>query len=356
MRYQNILITGGAGFVGSNLALKIKLKYPSVNVTSFDNLKRRGSELNLTRLKESAIVFAHGDIRNNEDFEGLSRTDLIIECSAEPSVLAGLNSSPSYLINTNLGGTTNCLEFARKQHADFMFISTSRVYPIDPLNALEFREEPSRFTLTDKQFTMGASEKGISENFPLLGARSLYGATKLASELILEEYVYNFGLKGIINRFGVITGPWQMGKVDQGVIVLWVAKHLFGGKLSYIGFGGEGKQVRDFIHIDDVFDVVDIQLNDFDKFSGSTFNIGGGVKNSLSLMELTAICEKETGKRIKISSTKANRPADLKSFIMDSSKINKLTGWSPKRNATQTIRDIISWILENEKVLRPILE
>ena len=344
MNYKKVLITGGAGFVGSNLALKLKAKYPDADIFALDNLKRRGSELNIPRLKAAGVNFIHGDIRNKEDFEEIGEIDLLIECSAEPSVLAGIDSSPAYLINTNLVGTINCLEFARKNNAAFVFLSTSRVYPIDPINNLNYLEEEKRFDLAGKQATAGASKEGIAENFPLEGARSLYGTTKLCSELILQEYIYNYGLKGIINRCGVITGPWQMGKVDQGVFVLWVARHIFGGKLSYISYGGEGKQVRDFIHIDDIFDIIDLQLNDFEKFNGNIYNIGGGLENSVSLRELTDICEKVTGNKIEISSIKENRPADLKLFITDCEKIKKMTGWKPKKNAEETISDIAQWI------------
>jgi len=355
MKYKNILITGGAGFVGSNLALKLKEKYPLAEIFCMDNLKRRGSELNIPRLKAAGVNFVHGDIRNKEDFEEIESADLILECSAEPSVLAGINSSPSYLINTNLVGTVNCLEFARQHKADFVFLSTSRVYPIDPINNLEYIEEEKRFNLTDKQIIAGASKNGIAENFPLDGARSLYGTTKLCSEFLLQEYIYNYGLKGIINRCGVIAGPWQMGKVDQGVFVLWVARHIFNGKLSYIGYGGEGKQVRDFIHIDDLFDILDIQLNDIEKFSGNIWHIGGGIENSVSLKELTEICEKVTGNKIEIASVRENRPADLKLFVTDCEKIKKLTGWKPKKNAEETIRDIADWIGNNKESLKPIL-
>ncbi|MBM3256366.1 MAG: NAD-dependent epimerase/dehydratase family protein [Candidatus Moranbacteria bacterium] len=355
MRYNNILITGGAGFVGSSLAIKLKEKYPKISVTALDNLKRRGSELNLARLKEKGIVFLHGDIRNKEDFEEIGKTDLLLECSAEPSVLAGIGSSPEYLINTNLLGTINCLEFARTRGADFMFLSSSRVYPIETLNNLNFIEGETRFSLSDRQSVAGVSAEGVSEGFPLSGARSLYGATKLCSELMLQEYCYNYGVKSIINRCGVITGPWQMGKVDQGVFVLWVAKHIFGGKLTYIGYGGEGKQVRDFIHVSDLFDIIDIQLNDFPKFSGQTFNVGGGLGNSVSLCELTKVCEEITGNKIKISKVREERPADLKLFIANCAKIKKITGWQPKKDIKKTISDIAEWILKNKKKLKPIL-
>ena len=355
MSHQNILITGGAGFVGSNLAIKLKEKYPEKEITVFDNLKRRGSELNLPRFKEKGINFLHGDIRNKEDFEEIGQIDLLIECSAEPSVLAGLNSSPDYLINTNLLGTINCLELARQKNATFFFLSTSRVYPIDPINNLDFVEEETRFNLSDNQKVSGASAAGIAENFPLEGARSLYGTTKLASELIIQEYIYAYGLKAIINRCGVITGPWQMGKVDQGVFVLWVARHFFGGKLSYIGYGGQGKQVRDFIHIDDLFDAIDLQLADINKYADQIWNIGGGLQNSVSLQELTRLCEEVTGQKIAIDQVMEDRPADLKLFITDARKFQAASGWQPQKDARQTVQDIHTWIKENETQLKPIL-
>jgi dTDP-D-glucose 4,6-dehydratase len=121
MDYKTILITGGAGFVGSNLALLFKAKYPKTKLIVLDNLKRRGSELNILRLKDQGIVFVHGDIRNPEDCELNEKIDLLLECSAEPSVLAGFNESPRYVINTNLAGTVNCLELARKHKADIVF-------------------------------------------------------------------------------------------------------------------------------------------------------------------------------------------------------------------------------------------
>jgi CDP-paratose 2-epimerase len=246
---KRALITGGAGFVGSALGLGLAQRYPDWQITALDNLKRRGSELNLPRLKQAGIQFIHGDVRNTEDLDPVAlQPDLILECSAEPSVLAGY-ASPGYVLQTNLVGTVNCLELARQTQADFIFLSTSRVYPIAYLNALEFTETETRFQLLEQQVLPGVSSQGISEEFPLNGARSLYGATKLASELLVAEYADAYGLRTVINRCGVLTGPWQMGKVDQGVFALWMAFHYFQRSLKYIGYGGTGKQVRDFLHV-----------------------------------------------------------------------------------------------------------
>lgn len=354
MKYKNILITGGAGFVGSNLALKLRANFPKVNITVLDNLKRRGSELSLKRLKAAGIEFVHGDIRNREDLV-FDKVDLLIECSAEPSVMAGINSSPDYLMNTNLVGTLNCLELARAHKAACVFLSTSRVYPISYINSLRFEEAATRFNILDGQDITGASSRGITEAFPLDKPRSLYGTTKLASELVVAEYVDAYDMKAIVNRCGVITGPWQMGKIDQGVFVLWVAKHYFKQSLSYIGYGGEGKQVRDFIHIDDLYAAIKTQLQNFDDYSGDTFNIGGGLENSVSLQELTALCEKVTGNKIEIASVKEDRPADLRFFITDSSKFLQQSGLTWTKNAEQTVTDIYHWIRDNEADLKPIL-
>lgn len=353
--YQSILVTGGAGFVGSNLALWLKRRFPTSTVIALDNLKRRGSELTLPRLRQGGVEFIHGDVRNPEDLRlDQRKIDLIMECSAEPSVLAGYGEAPDYLLNTNLNGTINCMDLARRTGADVIFLSTSRVYPIAALNALRFREGPTRFALEPQQNVPGASERGISEHFPLEGTRSMYGATKLCSELLIQEYSEMYGVRAIINRCGVLTGPWQMGKVDQGVFTLWMAMHYFERELSYIGWGGTGKQVRDLLHVEDLADLLDIQLSRFDEFKGQTFNVGGGVASSLSLQETTRLCQEITGKVIPVHAVQSNRPADLALYITDSSRIMQATGWRPRHTPEQTMRSIYNWIVAEEATVRHI--
>lgn len=352
---MKILITGGCGFVGSNLAVFFKKKYPTYSVISLDNLKRRGSEINLIRLKEAGVDFIHGDIRNREDFDQISKIDLVIEASAEPSVLSGINSSLDYLINTNLNGTVNCLDFTSKNNASFVFISTSRVYPIRNLNNINFIESGTRFNIDSLQDIQGVTINGISESFPIDGSRSFYGATKLASELIIQEYNELLGMKTVINRCGVITGPYQMGKVDQGVIVLWVARHFWKNKLGYFGYGGEGKQVRDILHIHDLFNLIDIQIHNFDVYNGQIFNVGGGTDCSVSLNELTAICEEVTGNTIAIDKVVETRTADIRIYVTDNSKINAVSGWKPLIKPKEIISEIHTWINENQNILRGIL-
>jgi len=348
---MRILITGGAGFVGSNLAFYLKKNLPGSTVVCFDNLKRRGSELNLTRLKEAGIQFIHGDVRNPEDFETIPPFDLMIECSAEPSVLAGVDSSPSYVLNTNLLGTINCLEAVRKNHAAIIFLSTSRVYPFKPINELTYREDATRFSLAENNDTPGVTQEGITADFSLQGPRSIYGATKLCSEYLITEYAESYGIRAMINRCGLIAGPWQMGKVDQGVVMLWVACHLFKRDLSYIGYNGTGKQVRDVLHIDDLCDLILLQIYRFDEFNGEIFNVGGGLENSISLQEMTAICNEVTGQAASISAVTRTRPNDLIWYVTDNSRVSRAFGWKPKRSVKDTITDISQWIRSNRDIV-----
>lgn len=349
---RRILITGGAGFVGTAMALALRSE-AEVAVVSLDNLKRRGSERNVEQLRASGITFVHGDIRCPEDLRAAGDTDVIIECSAEPSVLAGYGGSPEYVVNTNLMGTLHCLEHARRCGAAVVFLSTSRVYPIAPLHRLAYTEGETRFQLAANQPMPGASERGIAEDFPLDGARSMYGATKLCSELMLLEYAEMYGIPAIVNRCGVLSGPGQMGKTDQGFVALWVARHLFGGPLAYIGFGGTGKQVRDVLHIDDLTALIRHELDHLESLAGETFNVGGGLERSVSLRELTDLCVEVTGTALPIGATPETRPADVPIYITDTRRVEAATGWSPKRRIEDVVGDTWTWLRDNTPALRP---
>jgi len=351
----SILITGGAGFAGSTIALSLKRSAPEARITVMDSLKRRGSELNIPRLRDCGIEFIHGDIRNREDFPRLDY-NVLIECSAEPSVLAGVTDNPMYLINTNLMGTINCLEEARVRKADLVFLSTSRVYPVDLLNGLESHEEETRFVWNSGQSHPGWSPEGVREDFPLGNFRSLYGTSKLCSELFIQEYSALYGLRCVINRCGVIAGPWQFGKVDQGVFTLWMLRHYFRKEgLNYIGYGGTGKQVRDLIHSEDIADLILLQIERIEEVKGNIYNVGGGTLNSLSLCETTALCREITGNTIAIGQQPENRPMDLRIYIGDSTALKNGLSWSPRRSSREILIDIFQWIRDNETSIRQTL-
>jgi len=339
--------------VGSSLALRLKNRFPDVRLVCMDNLYRRGSELNLPRLQGAGIQFVKGDIRHAKEFPA-GPFEFIIECSAEPSVLAGYGSSPDYLMETNLMGTYRCLEQARQWSSKTIFLSTSRVYPIAVLEQHPWAEEAARFAWED---VAGAaiSSRGVTEKCAMNAARSLYGWTKFASESLIEEYRAGFGLRAVTNRCSVIAGPWQMGKVDQGVVALWVFRHYFGKPLKYIGYGGTGKQVRDMLHVADLCDLVSEQISQFDGWEGWLGNVGGGRDISASLLELTGICRKVLGRQVPVGTEIENRQADLRIFLADSSKLFSRTDWRPRRGVEKIVSDIFDWVRAHEEEIRPLV-
>jgi len=353
---NRLLITGGAGFVGSNLAVSLAGRHPDWEVIALDNLYRRGSELNLPRLEAAGVEFVKGDVREPDDLARLPKLDAIIECSAEPSVMSGVDGDTGYLVHTNLTGAYNCLELARRDAAFFVFLSTSRVYPVAPQVDLRLEETETRFELAAAQDVPGVGPAGISERFPLEGARTLYGATKLAAELLIEEYRTALGVPAVIDRCGVIAGPWQMGKVDQGVFTHWMLAHYFRNPLSYIGFGGHGKQVRDLLHALDLVDLVERQLLDPASWDGRTVNVGGGREISLSLRETTAICQKLTGNEVPMTPVTETRQGDVPIYLSDCTRLFELDEWRPRQSAEQVLTDIYEWVAADEERIAAALE
>ena len=349
---MRILITGGAGFVGSNLALALRAELPGADIVCLDNLYRRGSELNVPRLEQAGAKFHRGDVRDPAAFPA-GPFDVLIECSAEPSVLAGQDGSPDYLVQTNLVGAYNCLEKARQWRSKFIFLSTSRVYPIARLEAHPWHEEATRFAWADHG-TPGISSRGVSEAVDLNGARSLYGYTKLSAEQLIEEYRASFGLRAVVNRCGVIAGPWQFGKVDQGVASLWVMAHQFQRPLSYIGYGGTGKQVRDFLHVADLCALISEQIRNFDRWDGWLGNVAGGLAHSTSLCELTALCREITGRETPIKTVPENRPNDLRLFVADCARLFHHTQWRPQRDVRRIVQDTHAWVAEHADQLKKL--
>ena len=339
-----LLITGGAGFVGSNLAVSLAARHPEWEILALDNLYRRGSELNLPRLAEAGVEFVRGDVREPGELAALPRLDALIECSAEPSVMSGVDGDTGYLVHTNLTGAYNCLELARRDGAFLVFLSTSRVYPVAPQLRIALEEAETRFEIAAAQELPGISPAGLSEEFPLEGERTLYGATKLAAELLIEEFRGSLGVPAVIDRCGVIAGPWQMGKVDQGVFTHWMLAHQFENPLTYIGFGGEGKQVRDLLHVEDLVDLVERQLGDPATWDGRTVNVGGGRECSLSLRETTDLCRELSGNEVPIEPVLETRQGDVPIYLSDCARLFGLDAWRPRRSARQVLSDIHAWV------------
>jgi CDP-paratose 2-epimerase len=352
---QRVLVTGGAGFVGANLAVALARRHPDWELLALDNLRRRGSELNLPRLREAGVRFVHGDVRELGDVLAVEPADAVVECSAEPSALAGFKGDTHYTVDSNLIGAHNCLELARRDAAQMVFLSTSRVYPYATLDRAAYREEPTRFEIETRQEIPGVSPAGVSERFPLDGPRTLYGATKLAAELLVAEYASNFGIRTVVDRCGVIAGPWQLGKVDQGVFTYWVLGHYFRRDLCYIGYGGRGKQVRDVLHVEDLADLIDEQLRRPERWDGRTVNVGGGRDFSLSLRETTALCREITGNRMEVGRSTDGRPGDVRIYVSDCTRLRGLTDWQPRREPRRVLEDIFTWVSDNERAVRAAL-
>ena len=173
-----MLVTGGAGFVGGSLAIALARAHPDWELVAVDNLKRRGSELRLPRLHDAGVRFVHGDVREPADLLALEPVEAVVECSAEPSQAAGIGGDTSYVVASNLAGAHNCLELARRDSAQVVFISTSRVYPFAALDRIAYHESETRFDLDARQELPGVSAAGVSESFPLAGPRTLYGAAR----------------------------------------------------------------------------------------------------------------------------------------------------------------------------------
>jgi CDP-paratose 2-epimerase len=377
-----VLVPGGAGFVGSSLALLWKRDHPDDRVIALDNLMRHGSELAPARLEAGGVEFVRGDVRHRADLEAVGNVNLVLDCAAEPSVHAGYAGatnhekgrgvSPAELTDINLTGTLNCLEFARVCGARFVLLSTSRVYPIPALRNLPLEEGADRLFIPAGRSGPGWSEEGITTSFPLfapdapgaqsprppLSPRSLYGATKLAAEIMVREYAAAFGMTTIVNRCGVLAGPWQMGKVEQGFVALWATRFLYGGPLSYRGFGGTGKQVRDVLHVEDLYALIRLQLAEPDRHAGQVYNAGGGAGNSVSLRELTRLCASITGVpdgRREIGSVPETHPADIPWYVTDNAAVTAATGWTPARSVPEILEDTFDWLRENREMLRGIL-
>jgi CDP-paratose 2-epimerase len=349
---MKILITGICGFVGSSLAEAWLAAEPGITICGIDNFIRQGSEHNRDRLKKLGIKLYHGDIRCVSDFDALPKVDWVIDAAANPSVLAGTDGQTSsrQLIEHNLQGTMNILEYCKHNGAGFILLSTSRVYSIPPLASLAVTPQGIAFQLKkDQPLPTGVSAEGVSETFSTAPPISLYGSTKLASEVLALEYGETFGFPVWINRCGVLAGAGQFGKADQGIFAYWINSYLRRRPLTYIGFGGNGYQVRDCLNPRDFVPLLRKQAS-APKVTARVVNLGGGKNNAMSLAELSAWCKDRFGSHA-VSSSMQERRFDIPWLIMDSTLARMLWGWQPQTSINTILDEIARHAEANPKWL-----
>ncbi len=350
---MKILITGICGFVGFRIASFWKQHIPELEIIGLDNLMRPGSELNRGRLQTLGIPFVHGDIRQSSDFETLSAVDWVLDCAANPSVMAGVDgkSSSRQLMQHNLAGTIELLEYCRRVKAGFILLSTSRVYSVEALSGLPMCERGMRFELENSRVsTGGVSAEGIDETFSSEPPLSLYGTSKRSAELLALEYGSAFDFPVWINRCGVMAGPGQFGKADQGIVSYWIHAHRAQKPLKYIGFGGNGFQVRDFFDPKDLVPLLVHQTRDSSSDKPRIVNVGGGASISASLAELTDWCDVRFGKHA-VASTSEIRPFDIPWVLMDSRRCHSVWGWQPETDKEAILESIAQHAEQNPRWL-----
>lgn len=340
---MKLLISGACGFVGSTLARTLAESGKGYEIVGVDNFIRPGSEQNRAALKKLGVKLFHGDLRSASDLETLPPVDWVIDAAANPSVLAGVDgrTSSRQLIEHNLLGTVNMLEYCKQHRAGFVLLSTSRVYSIPPLASLAVAAVESAFQpATNAPLPKGLTADGVSENFSTQAPVSLYGATKLASETLALEYGETFGLPVFINRCGVLAGAGQFGRPDQGIFAFWINSHLRRRPLKYIGFGGHGHQVRDCLHPRDLVSLLEQQFA-APKLSASdrVVNVSGGIASARSLRQLTEWCDHRFGAHpVAVDSTP--RPFDIPWMVLDHAKATRLWKWAPQTSTPAVLEEI----------------
>lgn len=343
---MKVLITGGCGFIGCNLADYFLRKDSEVII--YDNLARSGTEKNKRWLEENHeknLTFVYGDIR---DFDSLKKNvndvDRIFHTAAQVAVTASVKN-PKEDFDVNVLGTFNILEAARRSNADpiLFYTSTNKVYG-NNVNEIPILENEFRYEFADSNFS-----KGIPETFPAdANEHTPYGSSKYAADVYVRDYASVFGLKTVTFRMSCIYGLRQFGNEDQG----WVTHFLISSVLNKpIVIYGSGKQVRDVLFIDDLINAVDLAVSNIKKTKGEVFNMGGGPNNTLSLHELLNIINKRRTEKINVSFENW-RPFDQKVYVSDISKAKKYFDWEPKIDKETGINRILNWIESNTQLFK----
>lgn len=347
---MRILVTGACGFVGSRLLRRLRQSLGKASLVGLDNLCRPGSESNRSLLKSLGVHFIHADVRCAGDFDDLPAVDWIIDAAANPSVLAGVDgkSSSRQVIEHNLSGTINMLEYAKRHHAGFILLSTSRVYSVPALASLPLQTEGLRFVPDLSRRPSGVSPSGITESFSTQPPLSLYGVSKKMSEDLALEYHHTFGLPVWINRCGVMAGAGQFGRADQGIVAYWIHGWREGRPLRYLGFGGQGHQVRDCLHPEDLADLL---LKQMAHTSPATVprlaNVAGGLASTFSLAELSAWCADHLGPSAPVQQDGAERPFDIAWLALDDSLAREAWDWKPAISRDAIFAEIATFAKAN---------
>lgn len=338
---MHILITGICGFVGSTLARA--LLSTGHKVTGFDNFIRPGSETNRAPLLKLGAQVLEADLRDAAAMSELPVADFVVDAAANPSVLAGVDGKTSSreLVDHNLTGTINILEYCKAHRAGFILLSTSRVYSIAPLASLPtvvhnhaLAPDPTH------PLPPGLTAAGLDETFATTAPISLYGATKLASEAMALEYGETFGFPVFINRCGVLAGAGQFGRADQGIFAFWLNAWLRKRPLKYLGFGGHGHQVRDCLHPRDLLPLLENQfrapkLPVTDRIA----NFSGGAASAMSLRQLSDWCAHRFGAHA-VAEDGTPRPFDIGWMVLDHAKATRLWAWRPTTPTTAILEEI----------------
>lgn len=340
---RKILITGGAGFIGCNLAERF-LSEPGNQVCVFDDLSRTGVEHNLKWLKNlqgsSRLEFIQGDVRSSSDLRSAAaHVTEIYHLAAQVAVTSSVDH-PRRDFETNALGTFNVLEAARHSgHRPFvLFTSTNKVY--GSLHGVPVSRGSSRYTAANPTF------RGVSED-ESLDFHSPYGCSKGAADQYVRDYSRIYDLPTVVFRMSCIAGPHQFGNEDQG----WVAHFLYSVlERKPITIYGDGLQVRDILHVSDLVDAIEAAYAHAPRAAGEIYNLGGGPERSVSVSEMLASIAEQTG-IAPILQYSDTRPGDQPLYISDTSKLTRHTGWQPRYSVTATLQSIQSFWNENRTLL-----
>lgn len=344
MKKRKILITGGAGFIGINLAHHLLLNKNNF-VVLYDNLSRKGVENNLKWLKSFKyrnFQFIKGDIRDYKKLQDVVKDfNEIYHLAAQVAVTSSVKD-PVEDFEINALGTLYLLESIRKNSPDatVIFSSTNKVY--GELSHLKLKEDKTRYVLLDLK-------KGISEK-EVIDFHSPYGCSKGTADQYMRDYYRIYGIKTVVFRQSCIYGKHQYGNEEQGWVAHFIIKALTGEKINIYG---DGKQVRDLLEVRDLINAYTLAVKNIETAQGKIYNIGGGIKNTLSLLELINFLSKILKREIEYEFFPW-RPGDQKVFISDNTKLKNELLWKPRISVKEGVKDLINWIRENINLIKKI--